>query len=323
MRGDGQQPHLRPEHRRRRNHAAAAVLAGRRRRRLDLQDLHHRRRPGHGHGHQRHSSTRPARFEAKGLGSGGAQGLPAGHLVRAERRQLPRLDERHRRARHLAEHRVRQADLAGRRAARRSTWPSSSACGPTRCPAPPATTTRRATRASPTSSSGRTSGSFTLGPIEVNAAGAVQRRGDAGVRRHVVPAEPDRQGLRPHGQGGVGHHRDLRAGRARGPGQHAGQRDEQGRPGGGTAAGSAGSAGWNLPMSGQDGHHRGAPLVRLPRLHQRTTPPPTTSTTTRPRRRDLCSFPLRQCGSGNLYGGNEPARTWFTAMKPIANDSAT
>jgi membrane peptidoglycan carboxypeptidase len=33
---------------------------------------------------------------------------------------------------------------------------------------------------------------------------------------------------------------------------------------------------------------------------------------------DLCSFPLRQCGSGNLYGGNEPARTWFTAMKPIA-----
>ena len=32
---------------------------------------------------------------------------------------------------------------------------------------------------------------------------------------------------------------------------------------------------------------------------------------------DLCSFPLRQCGSGNLFGGNEPARTWFTAMKPI------
>ena len=31
------------------------------------------------------------------------------------------------------------------------------------------TTTRRATRAWPTSSSGRTSGSFTLGPIEVNA----------------------------------------------------------------------------------------------------------------------------------------------------------
>ena len=24
------------------------------------------------------------------------------------------------------------------------------------------------------------------------------------------------------------------------------------------------------------------------------------------------------CGEGDLYGGNEPARTWFTAMKPIA-----
>ena len=35
---------------------------------------------------------------------------------------------------------------------------------------------------------------------------------------------------------------------------------------------------------------------------------------------DLCSFPLRQCGSGNLYGGNEPARTWFTAMKQFTPD---
>lgn len=30
--------------------------------------------------------------------------------------------------------------------------------------------------------------------------------------------------------------------------------------------------------------------------------------------------PLRQCGDGDLFGGNEPARTWFTAMKPIANN---
>jgi membrane peptidoglycan carboxypeptidase len=29
---------------------------------------------------------------------------------------------------------------------------------------------------------------------------------------------------------------------------------------------------------------------------------------------------LRVCGNGDLYGGNEPARTWFEAMKPIAND---
>lgn len=35
---------------------------------------------------------------------------------------------------------------------------------------------------------------------------------------------------------------------------------------------------------------------------------------------DLCSGPLRHCGSGDLYGGNEPSRTWFAAMKPIANN---
>ena len=35
---------------------------------------------------------------------------------------------------------------------------------------------------------------------------------------------------------------------------------------------------------------------------------------------ELCSWPLRKCSSGNLYGGNEPARTWYLAMKPIADD---
>ena len=33
----------------------------------------------------------------------------------------------------------------------------------------------------------------------------------------------------------------------------------------------------------------------------------------------LCTSPVRQCGSGNLYGGNEPARSFFTAAGPIAN----
>lgn len=34
----------------------------------------------------------------------------------------------------------------------------------------------------------------------------------------------------------------------------------------------------------------------------------------------ICSFPLRPCSSGNLYGGNEPARTWYDAMDPIATN---
>ena len=89
--------------------------------------------------------------------------------------------------------------------------------------------------------------------------------------------------------------------------------------GAGTAASAAGSAGLGPADVGQDRYHRGAPLIGVPRFHQpyaaanyiyddSTTPG------------ELCSFPLRRCGDGNLFGGNEPARTWFTAMKPIANN---
>ncbi len=89
--------------------------------------------------------------------------------------------------------------------------------------------------------------------------------------------------------------------------------------GGGTAAGSAGSAGWDLPMSGKTGTteaHRSSAFLGFTNtlaaanyIYDDSTEPG-----------ELCSFPLRQCGSGDLFGGNEPARTWFTAMKPIANN---
>ncbi len=87
----------------------------------------------------------------------------------------------------------------------------------------------------------------------------------------------------------------------------------------GTAAGSAGSSGWSLPMSGKTGTteaHRSSGFVGFTNNYAAAvyvfddSANPT----------DLCSYPLRQCGSGNLYGGNEPARTWFESMKPIAND---
>ena len=35
---------------------------------------------------------------------------------------------------------------------------------------------------------------------------------------------------------------------------------------------------------------------------------------------ELCTSPLRQCPSGNLFGGREPARTWFGAVGPIIED---
>ena len=87
----------------------------------------------------------------------------------------------------------------------------------------------------------------------------------------------------------------------------------------GTAAGSAASVGWNLPMSGKTGtteSHRSSGFVGFTNHYAAAnyifddTDAPS----------GICSFPLRRCGSGDLYGGSEPARTWFEAMKPIATD---
>jgi membrane peptidoglycan carboxypeptidase len=86
---------------------------------------------------------------------------------------------------------------------------------------------------------------------------------------------------------------------------------------GGTASGSAGAAGWNLPMSGKTGTteaHRSSGFVGYTNQYAAANYIYDDSTSPS----DLCSFPLRRCGNGDLYGGNEPARTWFTAMKPIA-----
>ena len=94
--------------------------------------------------------------------------------------------------------------------------------------------------------------------------------------------------------------------------------------GSGTAAGAAGSVGWNLPMSGKTGTteaHRSSGFVGFTNAFAAANYIYDDSTTPS----DLCSFPLRQCGSGDLFGGNEPARTWFTAMKvdhPRQRDAA-
>ena len=85
----------------------------------------------------------------------------------------------------------------------------------------------------------------------------------------------------------------------------------------GTAAPAANSAGWTLPMSGKTGTteaHRSAGFLGYTNRFAAVnyiyddSPDPT----------DICSFPLRQCGDGDLFGGKEPAETWFTTMTPIA-----
>ncbi|WP_319449973.1 MULTISPECIES: transglycosylase/D,D-transpeptidase PonA2 [unclassified Mycobacterium] len=84
----------------------------------------------------------------------------------------------------------------------------------------------------------------------------------------------------------------------------------------GTAAGSAGAVGWSLPVSSKTGTteaHRSSAFLGFTADFAAANYIYDDSSTPG----DLCSFPLRQCGSGDLFGGNEPARTWFTAMKPI------
>ena len=85
----------------------------------------------------------------------------------------------------------------------------------------------------------------------------------------------------------------------------------------GTGAPAAGAAGWSLPMSGKTGTteaHRSAGFLGYTNRYAAVnyiyddSPEPS----------DLCSFPLRPCGDGDLFGGKEPAETWFTTMTPLA-----
>ncbi len=93
-------------------------------------------------------------------------------------------------------------------------------------------------------------------------------------------------------------------------------KDDQGS---GTAAGSAGSVGWNLPMSSKTGtteSHRSSGFVGFTNNYAAANYIFDDSNTPS----GICSYPLRKCYSGDLYGGNEPARTWFEAIKPIATN---
>ena len=159
-------------------------------------------------------------------------------------------------------------------------------------------------------------GSFTLGPIEVNALELSNVAATLGSGGKWCPPNPidkvfDRRGnevavttetceqVVPEGLANT-----L---------ANAMSKDDSGS---GTAAGAAGSVGWDLPMSGKTGTteaHRSSGFVGFTNAFAAANYIYDDSTTPS----DLCSFPLRQCGSGDLFGGNEPARTWFTAMKPI------
>ncbi|MDN6354413.1 MAG: penicillin-binding protein, partial [Corynebacterium sp.] len=87
----------------------------------------------------------------------------------------------------------------------------------------------------------------------------------------------------------------------------------------GTAAAAARSAGWRGPVAAKTGTTEAslsaAFLGFTPGLAGATYAFNDGSQTS-----PLCSSPLRQCGDGNLFGGNEPARAFFNTMDSIVGD---
>ncbi|MBO0853734.1 MAG: penicillin-binding protein [Nocardia sp.] len=84
----------------------------------------------------------------------------------------------------------------------------------------------------------------------------------------------------------------------------------------GTAAGSARATGWNVPVSSKTGTtetHRSSAFLGFTNSLAGAAyiygDSPTPG--------EICSSPLRSCGDGNLFGGNEPARSWFAGVKPV------
>ena len=159
-------------------------------------------------------------------------------------------------------------------------------------------------------------GSFTLGPVEVNALELSNVAATLASGGTWCPPNPIAQVLDRRGEEVAVTTETCEQAVPEGLANtlaNAMSKDDQG---GGTAAGAAGSVGWNLPMSGKTGTteaHRSSGFLGFTNhfaaanyIYDDSNSPG-----------ELCSFPLRQCGDGNLFGGNEPARTWFTAMEPL------
>ncbi|KAA0917985.1 transglycosylase domain-containing protein [Dietzia sp. ANT_WB102] len=88
--------------------------------------------------------------------------------------------------------------------------------------------------------------------------------------------------------------------------------------GAGTAAAAASGAGWSRPMSGKTGTseaNRSSAFLGFTNHYAAAVYAFNDGTTTT----ELCTSPLRQCSYGNLFGGREPAQTWFSAFSPIAD----
>lgn len=162
-------------------------------------------------------------------------------------------------------------------------------------------------------------GSFTLGPIEVNALELSNVAATLASGGTWCPPNPIAQVVDRNGEEVSVTTETCEQAVPEGLANTLANALSKDDKGAGTAAGAAGSVGWDLPMSGKTGtteSNRSSAFLgftnQLAAANYIYDDSPSPG--------ELCSFPLRQCGSGNLFGGNEPARTWFAAMKPIATN---
>ncbi len=263
--GDRGQPRIRPEAGGRPDGPAAALLPGRRRGGIGVQDLHQRRSPEHGHGHQCLAGRAAVLCRPRTRRQRHPR-LPAQDLVCQERRRLPQSVKHDRRFGVVTQHRLRQTYSAGGRRPHRG---HGGATGPTFLRRSPHRTGLRAQeRRKPRRlHQTREHRLVHAGAVRGQCPRIVKRCGHSGLRGRVVPTEPDREGGRPAWQGGRDPDGRMRAGGAGGPGQHpdqcARQGHDDGHRRGGCRIGRLGVADGR-----QDRHHRVAPVVGLPRLYQ-------------------------------------------------------
>lgn len=89
----------------------------------------------------------------------------------------------------------------------------------------------------------------------------------------------------------------------------------------GTARGAASMYGWTKPIAAKTGTTESNQSSSFMGFNNNFAAAPyiyNDGTTTTP----LCSGPVRQCDKGNLFGGNEPAQTWFSIANNVPEAQA-
>lgn len=83
----------------------------------------------------------------------------------------------------------------------------------------------------------------------------------------------------------------------------------------GTAKGAAVITGWNIPMAGKTGTSEGSGSAAF-LGHTREIAGASYVFDDSPAPAPLCTAPLRSCAVGDVFGGMEPARGWMNAVRP-------